>query len=179
MNNQPQNYYNYEHYEDEYYDEDEEPLFSKFSVIFFSIIILIFGIGLLVIFNFINKKIIKVIYIHDYNEKLLYLLDFKTALLLMTVFIIGFIAYRLYQYSYESLSSYLGFNKPNWEFLFLWAIVLIGLHSLSWADSTNKAHLEISENIFNYGIWITLLSTVIIAPVCEEISFVAFYGEQH
>lgn len=164
MNNQP-----YNDDDCKYNEEYEEPLFSKLSVITFSIIFLIFGISSSVIFNFINNKIIKVVYIYEYNERLMSLLTFKIALFMATIFIIALIVYRLYHYSYESLSSYLGFNKPNWGFLLLWTAILIGLHSLSWADGTNKAHLEISENIFNYGIWITLLSTVIIAPVCEEI----------
>lgn len=137
-------------------------------------IILIDGIFSLVIFEFVNEKIIKVVYPYEYNEALLLLFTFKGAICLTTLFIIGLVYYRLYQYSYESLWSYLGFHKPNWKFLGLWILLLMALHSFAWAGNIHQSHIRLSENVVTYGIWVTLISTVIIAPVCEEIIFRGF-----
>lgn len=159
-----------------YYDnfEDNEPLFSETEVVLFSILFLFKGIFSAILFKFLNENIIDVIYSDDYNEKLLFLITFKGIIVLTTFFIIGFVCYRLYHYSYESLSSYLGFNKPNWGVLLLWTTIFISVHSFEWANHTRVIHLKLSEDILTYGLWATLISTVIIAPICEEILFRGF-----
>ncbi|STZ09044.1 CAAX amino terminal protease self- immunity [Moraxella caprae] len=147
----------------------EEPLFSKIEILIFSIATLTLGIFSTFIFHFFNEEIIKVIYPLAYNEKLWFLILFKSSLCLLTFVVIWLVHYRLYHYSYESLSSYLGFNKPNWNFLLLWTIIFISLHSFQWANHTRAIHIRLSEDILTYGLWATLISTVIVAPICEEI----------
>lgn len=159
-----------------YYEEfeDDEPLFSQTEVILFSILFLLKGVFSVILFKFLNENIIDALYINDYNENLLFLIIFKSMVVFTTLFIIGFVYYRLYHYSYESLSSYFGFGKPNWGFLSLWTIIFISVHSFEWANQARDIHLRLSENILNYGLWATLISTVIIAPICEEIIFRGF-----
>ncbi|UZA44047.1 CPBP family intramembrane metalloprotease [Moraxella bovis] len=120
-------------------------------------------------FIFLMKKLLKSFILLAYNEKLWFLILFKSGLCLLTFVVIWLVHYRLYHYSYEGLSSYLGFNKPNWNFLLLWTIIFISLHSFQWANHTRAIHIRLSEDILTYGLWATLISTVIIAPIYEEI----------
>lgn len=155
---------------DEYFDdEDVEPLFSTTEIVLFSIMFLTGGIVSLYVFKFFNNNFIKIFYLNEYNEPLLALLSMEFTMVLITAFTLWFLHYNLHHYSYESLFSYLGFHKPNWKFLALWATLFIGLHGLSWAENANETHLVLSERILNYGFWTTLLGTVVIAPICEEI----------
>ncbi|WP_147279655.1 type II CAAX prenyl endopeptidase Rce1 family protein [Moraxella lacunata] len=91
-----------------------------------------------------------------YNEKLWFLILFKSSLCLLTFVVIWLVHYRLYHYSYEGLSSYLGFDKLNWNFLLLWTIIFISLHSFQWANHTQATHIRLSEDILTYGLWATL-----------------------
>lgn len=151
------------------YDDDDEPLFSKTEIYLFSAIILVCGFCSYYVFQFFNKNFLKILYNNDYNEDLLALLSMKFSFVLITIIMLWIVYYRLTHYSYESLSSYLGFHKPNWRFLLLWATIFIFIHSVSFGENVREIHLKLSESIFNYGIWTTLLGTVLIAPICEEL----------
>lgn len=158
-----------DNFEYDFDDEDDEPLFSTIEIVLFSIVFLTGGVFSLYVFKFFNHNFIKIFYLNDYNEPLLALLSMEFTMILITAFTLWFLHYRLYHYSYETLFSYLGFHKPNWKFLVLWTTIFISIHSLSWTENARETHLVLSERILNYGIWTTLLGTVIIAPICEEI----------
>lgn len=68
--------------------EYEEPLFSKIEILIFSIATLTLGIFSTFIFHFFNEEIIKVIYPLAYNEKLWFLILFKSSLCLLTFVVI-------------------------------------------------------------------------------------------
>lgn len=156
---------------DDDYDDNDEPLFSKWSVMLLAITALTTGIFSWLGFEWFNHNIIDVIYPVDYHKQLWLLVFVESMYAIMTVGMVGWVAYRLYQYSYESLPSYLGFHRPNWGYLLLWTVIFVSIHALGWANQMNDVHIRLSEMILSYGIWATLISVVVIAPICEELIF--------
>lgn len=71
----------------------------------------------------------------------------------------------------EYLSSYLGFHQPNWWFWGKWTLIVLIFHAITWSSNITPTKDSILEDILQYGLWLPLIATLIIAPVYEEIFF--------
>lgn len=71
----------------------------------------------------------------------------------------------------EHLSSYLGFHEPNWWFFGKWTLIVVAIHAITWSGNITPTKDRVLENVLQYGLWLPLIGTLIIAPVWEEIFF--------
>lgn len=71
----------------------------------------------------------------------------------------------------EHLSSYLGFHEPNWRFWGKWTLIVLIFHAITWSSNITPTKDRVLEDVLQYGLWLPLIATLIIAPVWEEIFF--------
>lgn len=162
-------------YHDEYeeYYDDNPSLFSYIEIIIITLFMIIGMIGSVYLVKSFNE-VVKLFEITPHNQSLIIMLIFKISFCIFIALLVLLIKYRLHHYSYESLSSYLGFGRPNWKFLLVWVIVNIGLAYLTWGNNFTATNLRITENIMSYGVWLTLLNITLVTPICEELFFRGF-----
>lgn len=71
----------------------------------------------------------------------------------------------------EHLSSYLGFHEPNWWFFGKWTLIVVVIHAITWSSNITPTKDRVLEDVLQYGLWLPLIATLIVAPVWEEIFF--------
>lgn len=156
------------------YDDETPSLFSLLEILgLFALLLMIITIITLLGMWFLNFLFdFEVFQILKQNQSKLFTLCFYMAFCLATLFMVLLVKWRIDTLeSWESVSSYLGFLEPNWTVLLKWTAIIIGFRLLSWGGELSGDQIGLKDDLFVYGIWFSLLSTVIIAPIFEEIFF--------
>lgn len=156
------------------YDDETPSLFSLLEILgLFALLLMIMTIIALLGMWFLNFLFdFEIFGFLKQNQNKLFTLCFYMAFCLATLFMVLLVKWRIDTLeSWESVSSYLGFLEPNWTVLLKWTAVIIGFRLLSWGGELSGDQIGLKDDLFVYGIWLSLLSTVIIAPIFEEIFF--------
>lgn len=96
----------------------------------------------------------------------------EVALVLTTIIFLFWLKIRLQNKNNpEHLSSYLGFHEPNWRFWGKWTLIVLIFHVITWSSNITPTKDRVLEDVLQYGLWLPLIGTLIVAPICEEIFF--------
>lgn len=158
-------------------DDNEQPLFTfseSVLLLFWAwLCLIIFYTGMTIPFTQVTENSPKYASVIS-NETLIKKWIANLSLLFTIIIMIVRVKIRLANTkNNELLSSYLGFHEPNWRFFWLWTTVFCILAWITWdTNYINHPQIQaIQKDVLHYGLWVKIFSTLLIAPICEEIFF--------